>query len=126
MDRTKLAFAALFPALWLLLCGPGLSAQHIDCSKKSSGAQACTLQSGKHCSSDAVSSRDITARRAASRLGKSGNGNALPLHLVSGLNVPERASAAVTPERESPVALATYWQFALRAALAPRAPSSVS
>lgn len=127
MDRTKIAFAALLPALWLLLCGQGLSAQRIDCSKEISRDQTCTLQSGKYCSSDAVLSQDITARRASSRLGKSGNSNTTLLNPISRPHTLEHASLVIrSPRRESPLALATCWQFVCRAALDPRAPSSIS
>jgi hypothetical protein len=127
MDRTKIAFVALLPALWLLVCGQGLSAQCIDCSKEVSRDQTCTLLSCKYCPSDAVSSQDISARRAPSRPGKSGNTNATLLSPISRPHAVEHASLALScPRRESRAALATCWQFACRAALDPRAPSSIS
>ena len=126
MDRTKIAFAALVPALWLLLCGQGLPAQCIDCPKAPSSAHTCTLQNDKACSSDAVSSQDTTARRAASRLGKSGNTNPLVVNPISRSHAVERTPTPVSAQRESPIALATCWQFVCRTALEPRAPSSVS
>ena len=127
MDRTRIAFAALFPVLWLLLCGQGLSAQCVDCSKEISSHQTCTLLSCQHCPPDAVSSQDIPARRAPSRLGKSGNTNTALLSPISRRPTAEHAPLAIrSPRRESPLAVAMCWQFVCRAALDPRAPSSIS
>jgi len=127
MDRTKIAFAALLPALWLLLCGEGLSAQCVDWSNGTCRDPSCTLQNGKHSSLAVVSSPDVTARRATSRLGKSGNGNTSSVNAVSRAYAVEHAPLAIcSARRQSPPDLATRWQFDCRAALDPRAPSSVS
>ena len=127
MDRTKIAFAALLPALWLLLCGQGISAQCIECSNGTCRDPLCTLQNGKHSSLAVVSSPDVTARRATSRLGKPDNGNTSLVNAVSRAYAVEPASLAIrSARRQSPPDLATRWQFDCRAALEPRAPSSVS
>ena len=127
MDRTRIAFAALLPALWLLLCGQALSAQRIDCPNEACTDPTCTFQNGKHSSFDAVSSPDLTARRATSRLGKSGNGNTDLVTAVSREYGVEHASLAIRSARpQGPSGLAARWQFDCRAALDPRAPSSIS
>jgi hypothetical protein len=127
MDRTKIALAALLPALWLLLCGQGLPEQCIDCSNETCMDLTCTLQNGKHSSLEAVPSPDITARRATSRLGKSGNANTPLVTAVSREHAVEHAYLAIlSARRQSPPGLVARWQFDCRAALDPRAPSSIS
>ena len=127
MDRIKIAFAAIFPAVWLLLCGQALSAQCTDYSKETSRDHPGTLQGCKPCSPDALTFQDATARRAPSRLGKSGHAKPLLFNPISRPHTVEHPSLAIcSPRRESPLALATCWQFICRAALDPRAPSSVS
>jgi len=127
MDRTRIALASFLPALLILLCGQSLPAQCIDCAKKNSTFQACTLQKGEHFSSDVVSSTDITPRRATSRPGKAGHNNAPTLDPISRFHQVEQVPLAIcSARRESPLALATSWQFACRTALQPRAPSSDS
>jgi hypothetical protein len=126
MDRIKIAFAAIFPAVWLLLCGQALSAQRMDWSKETSRDHPGTLQGCKPCSPDALISQDATARRAPSRLGKSGNANTLFVNPISRSHAVERMPIPLSAQRESPFGLATCWQFVCRTALDPRAPSSLS
>jgi hypothetical protein len=121
-DRVKLAIAALFPALGLVITGPLLLTWNNICL----GSPASAFVEVKQCDSAPVCCSDAAARPVNSRVGKPfGKNSILPLE-------PNRSSSKsehprVIPERlEGPVFLQTYWQFLWRAAAEPRAPSSVS
>ena len=127
MDRVKITLVALFPALWLLTSGQSLLDPRDSCANPAPCNSTCTCEDGEPCPSHPLGSPDISARPVRSRLGPQvGHSNLLPLEPISPSYAVERTPQTVFAQRESPPALATSWQFACRAALDPRAPSSVS
>ena len=124
-SRAKLAFVALVPALWLVACGQSLL---IACDDPTGCSHSqCGLDADKDCHSMPLSCSDdavrVTRSRVVNFFGKSsltfwGDGSTsssarppVVARLASNLKSPE---------------LATFWQFACRAALEPRAPCLVS
>ena len=127
MDRVKITLVVLFPALWLLASGQSLLDPRDSCATPAPCNSTCTSEDGKPCPSHPLCSPDISARPVRSRLGPQvGHSNLLPLEPISPSYSVERTPQTVFAQRESPLALATSWQFACRDALDPRAPSSVS
>ena len=127
MDRVKITLVALLPALWLLASGQSFFDPRDSCANPAPCNSTCTSEDGKPCPSHPLYSPDISARPVRSRLGPQvGHSNLLPLEPISASYAVERAPQTLSAQRESPPAVATSWQFACRAALDPRAPSSVS
>ena len=127
MDRARITLVALLPALWLLIPGQYLLGACAVCTNTASCDTTCAFEGAKQCPLHSVCSFDAAARPVKSRIAPQvPKGNFIPLEPVSRSHAVERTPTAVSAQRESPLALATSWQFTCRAALHPRAPSSVS
>ena len=127
MNRIRITFVALLPALWLLASGQFLFDSSGNGAATTGGCHSqCVLEGGKHCLSHPPSASDISARGIRSRVGKhSGKSDLICLEPISCSAWPRSAIACFTVHTSSP-ALATGWQFACRAAPNPRAPSFAS
>ena len=126
VDRLKITLVALFPALWLLT-----STHSVHGSNGASGSavqdrSTCNAECGKPCGSRPLSA-DISAPPFRSRFGSQmPESTSPPLKAEFPSCAIERVPVPVFAQRETLLTLARSWQFACRAALDPRAPSSVS
>ena len=127
MNRVKLSLVALLPAFWLLASGQSLLDPCDICASRGFDVSKSTFEGGKQCPLHSVCSFDTAARPVKSRIGPQvPKGKFMPLEPIARSHAVERTPTLVSAQRESPIALATCWQFACRAALDPRAPSSIS
>jgi hypothetical protein len=126
MNRVKVALIVFFPALWLLVSGQ--SAFNSGSDRASSGVcpDCSAAKCARHYAINSGYSFDFPARPLASRFApKFSKNRIIPIEAASARAI-ERASLTVSARREGPSSLAASWQFVLRAAAEPRAPSSVS
>ena len=126
MSRVRITVVALFPVLWLL-AGQSLLEPGTDCAAVGIFHSNPALDSSELWPASPHLSTDISTRVVHSRSGKiSGKTTPLPFEFLSRLQSARAFAAALSSQFPSPPALATSWQFACRAALEPRAPTSVS
>jgi len=126
MSRVKITLVALFPVFWLL-AGQSVLDFCADCTILDAADSKAALSTGKKCNSHTPFSSDISKHAVRSRIGKiAAKIQLLPAELTSRSNSDEASSSAHSELPSAPPALAASWQFACRAALEPRAPSSVS
>ncbi len=128
MDRVKITFVALLPALWLISSGQGFLDPCGNCASASAEDSSGVFQSGQHCPSSAAGTVDLSSLRANPRIGAHSPripispfqliGRSPALHRVASDNFSSQPQAAL--------ALAARWQFDFRAASEPRAPSLLS
>ena len=123
---TKFSFIGLLSALCLLASGYSGFGSCNDCAPASQD-RAAAFESAKHCSLSSFFSSDLSARRFSSRNGQQIGKSDVPLvESAWSSHIVERDIAILCPRLDGPLSLISSWQFACRAALDPRAPSSRS
>src|ERR1051326_4300729 len=127
MDRVKITFVVLLPALWLMASGQGLLDPCDQCINAGAQDSVLAFESGQHCPSSAAGTVDLPARRTNPRAGvHSAKRNFPPLGPIARSQAPDRTLRISCSQRAAALALAARWQFDYRAASEPRAPSLVS
>ena len=123
---TKFSFIGLVSALCLLASGYSGFGSCNDCAPATQD-RAAAFESAKHCSFSSIFSSDLSARRFSSRNGLQTGKSDVPLfESTYSSHTVERDIAILCPRPYGPLSLVSSWQFACRAALDPRAPSSRS
>ncbi len=128
MDRVRIIFAVVVPALWLITPGPFSLAQFSSCT---GGTQVCAFWPGasaaRHAPATILYTRGPSSRFSNARVQTHTGPEDLP-PLDAASYPPPLAAVPLTiswPNSDL-LALANSWQFDWRAAPQPRAPSTVS
>jgi len=127
MDRVRVMFAALIPALILLASGQVIFNPPMACASQHCPTAACFCQPARQVPLGDIVSFDQSARLMIRRMAKPFGLDGFPPvsspdgH-IHGLRILHIASISA----EFPFGLAQRWQFCWRTALEPRAPSSAS
>lgn len=128
MDRVRIIFVVVVPALWLVTSGQWFVGRGGSCIDGLVCVWASGCQRGERCPAKKVYSFEQSARPINSRIQTQSGPDNLPL--LGTVSYPAvlvlTPLAAGFPGPEGPAALAKWWQFEWRTAREPRAPSSAS
>jgi hypothetical protein len=127
MERVRLAVIVLMPAFGLLVSIQGLPGCGDVFTFTGAPDWICSFEGAQDHSAESIFGLEIATGMLHSRTGKHVGKGAL-LNVEPSFQAPghEQIYLSVSNRRESPLDLRMSWQFSSRAALEPRAPSSVS